>query len=86
MKRSDSPLLFIYSFKRRRDNYKSQPSIYFRDFAFIILLLQSVIELENIGQKTLEKTEGVATMGQFRNMNHIGLKSEKNDTQYIIKQ
>jgi len=74
-KRSASLLLFIYSFTRRRDNYKSQPSIYFDDFGFRIVLVQSVINLENIGQKTLEKTEGVAKSGQFRNMSHIGLKS-----------
>jgi len=42
---------------------------------FRILLVQSVINLENIGQKTLEKTEGVAKSGQFRNTSHIGLKS-----------
>ena len=60
MKRSDSLLLFIYSFTRRRENYKSQPSIYFDDFRFIILLVRSVINLENIGQKTSENTEGVA--------------------------
>jgi hypothetical protein len=35
----------------------------------------SVINLENIGQKTLEKTEGAAKNGQLRNMSHIGLKS-----------
>jgi len=39
---------------------------------FRILLVQSVINLENIGQKTLEKTEGVAKSG---NTIHIGLKS-----------
>ena len=44
-------------------------------FFFIILLVRSVINLENIGQKTLEKTEGVGKSGQFRNMSHIGLKS-----------
>ena len=47
----------------------------FDDFGFIILLVQSVINLENIGQKTLEKTEGVVKSGQFRNTSHIGLKS-----------
>jgi hypothetical protein len=58
VKRSDSLLLFIYSSTRRRDNYKSQPYIYFDYFVFRILLVQSVINLENIGQKTLEKTDG----------------------------
>jgi hypothetical protein len=49
--------------------------LHFDDFVFIILLVQSVINLENIGQKTLEKTGGAAKSGQFRNTNHIGLKS-----------
>ena len=63
-------------------NYLSTlPTLFFR-----ILLVQGVINLENIGQKTLEKPEGVANIGQFRNMNHIGLKSENNDTQHRIKQ
>ena len=75
VKRSDSLLLFIYSSTRRRDNYKSQPSIYFDDFVFRILLVQSVFNLEHIGQKTLEKTEGAAKSGQCRNMSHMGLKS-----------
>jgi hypothetical protein len=35
-------------------------------FAFRILLVQSVFNLEHIGQKTLEKTEGAAKSGQFR--------------------
>ena len=87
MKRSDSLLLFIYSCTRRRDNYKSQPSIYFDDFVFFrILVVQCVSNLENIVQKTLEKTEGVAKSLQFRNMSHIGLKSKKDDTQHRIKQ
>ena len=60
VKRSDSVLLFIYSSTRRRDNYKSQPSIYFEAFIFRALLVQSVINLESSGQKTLEKTEGAA--------------------------
>jgi hypothetical protein len=30
---------------------------------------------KNIGQKTLEKTEGAVKGGQLRNMSHIGLKS-----------
>jgi hypothetical protein len=64
--------IFIY---KRRDNYKSQPSTYFDDFVFRILLVQSVINLEHIGQKTLQKTEGAAKSGQFRNMSHMGLKS-----------
>jgi len=34
MKSSDSFLLFIHSFTRGRDNYKSQPYIYFDDFVF----------------------------------------------------
>ena len=42
---------------------------------FIILLVQCVISLGNIGQNTLDITEGVAKSGQFRNMSHIGLKS-----------
>jgi hypothetical protein len=75
VKRSDSLLLFIYSSTRRGDNYKSQLSIYFYDFVFRILLVQSVFNLEHIGQKTLEKTEGAAKSGQFRNMSHKGLKS-----------
>ena len=74
VKRSDSLLPFIYSPTRRRD-YKSQPSIYFDEFVFRILLVQSVINLENIRQKTLEKIEGAGKSGQFRNMRHIGLKS-----------
>ena len=65
MKRSDSLLLFMNTLTRRRDNDKSQPSIYFDDFVFIILLVRSVINLENIGQKTVVKTEGVAKSGQF---------------------
>jgi hypothetical protein len=36
---------------------------------------QRVTNLENIDKKTLEKTEGAAKSGQFRNMSHIGLKS-----------
>ena len=75
VKRSDSLLLFIYSPTRRRDNYKAQASIYFDDFVFRILLVQNVINLENIGQKTLEKSEGAAKSGQYRSMSHIGLKS-----------
>jgi hypothetical protein len=75
VKRNDSLLLFIYSSTRGRDNYKSQPSTYFDDFVFRILLVQSVINLEHIGQKTLQKTEGAAKSGQFRNMSHMGLKS-----------
>jgi len=53
---------------------------------FIILLVRSVINLENIGQKTLEKTEGVGKSGQFRNLSHIGLKSWNDDPQHRIKQ
>jgi hypothetical protein len=75
VKRSDSLLLFIYSPTRRRDNYKAQASIYIDDFIFRILLVQNVINLENIGQKTLEKSEGAAKSGQYRSMSHIGLKS-----------
>ena len=75
MKRSDSFLLFIYSPTTRRDNYKAQASIYFDDFVFRIVLVQNVINLENIGQKTLEKSEGTGKGGQYRSMSHIGLKS-----------
>ena len=42
---------------------------------FIILLVQCVISLGNIGQNTLDITEGVAKSGEFRNMSHIVLKS-----------
>jgi hypothetical protein len=49
-------------------NYKSQPSIYFYDFVFRILLVQSVFNLEHIGQKTLEKTEGAAKSGVIKSI------------------
>jgi hypothetical protein len=64
----------IYSFIRS-EHYENQSPIDYDDFVFIILLVQSVINLENIGQKTLEKTEGAVKSGQFRNMSHIGIKS-----------
>ena len=86
VKRSDSFLLFIYSSTRRRDNYKCQPSIHFDDFVFIILLVQRVINLKNIDQETLEKTDGAVKSGHFRNMSHVGLKSSNDDTQHRIQQ
>ena len=72
--RSDSPFLYIHleeEEKITKINHLSTLTTLF----FIILLVQSVINLENIGQKTLEKTEGAAKSGQIRNTSHIGLKS-----------
>jgi hypothetical protein len=69
----------IYSF-RRSEHYENQSPIDFDDFVFIILLVQSVINLENIGQKTLEKPEGAVKSGQFRNTSHIRLKSLNDNT------
>jgi hypothetical protein len=44
------------------------------------------INLKNIDQETLEKTDGAAKSGQFRNMSHVGLKSSNDDTQHRIQQ
>ena len=78
--------IYIFIYKKKRQLQKSTIYLLCPLCFFRILLVQSVINLENIGQKTLEKPEGVANIGQFRNMNHIGLKSENNDTQHRIKQ
>jgi hypothetical protein len=71
VKRSDSLLLYIHleEVNITKINHLSTLTTLF----FIILPVQSVINLENIGQKTLEKTEGAAKSGQFRNTSHIGL-------------
>ena len=73
MKRCDSLLLYIHleEVQITKINHLSTLTTMF----FIIVQVQSVINLENIGQKTLEKREGAAKSGKLRNMSHIGLKS-----------
>ena len=65
VKRSDSLLPYIHL----EEEEKITKINHFDDF------VQSVINLENIVQKTLVKTEGAAKSGQFRNTSHIGIHS-----------
>jgi hypothetical protein len=74
VKRSDSPLLYIHLEEEEKITKINRLST-LTTLLFIILLVQSVINLENFGQKMLEKTEGAARSGQIRNTSHIGLKS-----------
>ena len=83
VKRSDSLLLFIYSPTRRRDNYKSQPSIYFDDFVFKIFYQFKVSSIWNISvRKFIMQCK---LMAFITKLNQRALK-RKTKTRILLKQ